>query len=616
MTKKLALLLPILIFSHSVFAQNFSQDTAKINKLVLKAMYIDEAKTDSLLFLANQIKDLSTKINYVEGLLQYGRFIGWYYEFEGMHDKAVDAYFVLQKDAEKYNQEKFKYMAMNGIATCYIQTNQLEKAKNVLKSAISQQIIAKSNPLRISTFYNNLGIVYKRQNKNDSAFLMYDKSLQIKIEAKDSLAIANQKINMTALLVRLKRYDEAEKFINENLSFLKNKNRDADVWSNLNNLSGLKFAQGKYIESEKIIEKLLLLAKKLDSNQKLFESYNDLAEVQVKLEKYKSAIENFKKAAEYKEKIINLETNEKISELQEKYNADEREKENKLLSSQLENEKIKQWFTIIASVLFALLAIVIGFALRKNRKKNAQLANQNELITQQKDKLTELNIEKNNLISIVSHDLRSPFNAIGLWNKTLQENLNKSPMKVAEATEMIEKTVVYGQNLINNILDIEKIDINSHQVELQKTNLSELLKELIADFEPAANGKQIKINFEESSPNLSLLTDPILLRRAIENLISNALKFSHRESVVNVFLEEKSSDILIKVQDFGVGIAENEQPNLFSKYGKTSTQPTAGEATTGLGLSIVKRIADELGGKISFTTESGKGSEFVFSLKK
>ncbi|MCU0447232.1 MAG: tetratricopeptide repeat-containing sensor histidine kinase [Microscillaceae bacterium] len=579
-------------------------------------MYIDEAKTDSLLFLANQIKDLSTKINYVEGLLQYGRFIGWYYEFEGMHDKAVDAYFVLQKDAEKYNQEKFKYMAMNGIATCYIQTNQLEKAKNVLKSAISQQIIAKSNPLRISTFYNNLGIVYKRQNKNDSAFLMYDKSLQIKIEAKDSLAIANQKINMTALLVRLKRYDEAEKFINENLSFLKNKNRDADVWSNLNNLSGLKFAQGKYIESEKIIEKLLLLAKKLDSNQKLFESYNDLAEVQVKLEKYKSAIENFKKAAEYKEKIINLETNEKISELQEKYNADEREKENKLLSSQLENEKIKQWFTIIASVLFALLAIVIGFALRKNRKKNAQLANQNELITQQKDKLTELNIEKNNLISIVSHDLRSPFNAIGLWNKTLQENLNKSPMKVAEATEMIEKTVVYGQNLINNILDIEKIDINSHQVELQKTNLSELLKELIADFEPAANGKQIKINFEESSPNLSLLTDPILLRRAIENLISNALKFSHRESVVNVFLEEKSSDILIKVQDFGVGIAENEQPNLFSKYGKTSTQPTAGEATTGLGLSIVKRIADELGGKISFTTESGKGSEFVFSLKK
>jgi signal transduction histidine kinase len=610
---KLLLISSFLFFSKIGKSQKLTKDS--LIKIVERVQYFDESKKDSLRIMATKIRDWGKPLGFKEGELYFYRFNGWADEYDGKYDQATSNYLKMIELAEKYDMEHQKYMAVADLAAVYVSTKQLDKAKRILLDGVNPKNIKVPNEKRNATFYNNLGVIYKRQEKYDSAMLMYKRSLDIKLKLKDEQGIANQKINLAPLLVKLKRYGEAEKMLKENLEFLKTKDQEGDVWENLTNLGGLKIQQGKLNEAEGYLTKAIAIAEKLDSKQKKAAVYSSYAELMSLKGSFKEAYENALKASRIKEELVNSETNDKISELQEKFNAVEREKENKLLSSQLESEKLKQWLFGIGALMLGLFAIVIGFALRKNRKKNIQLAHQNDLITQQKDKLTELNIEKNNLISIVSHDLRSPFNAIALWNETLQQNIGKSPLKVAEATEMIAKTASYGQQMINNILDIEKMEINTHKIDLKPINVSALIEDLVNDFEPASKGKNITIKIENlTSENQKIISDYNMLRRAIENLMSNALKFSYKDSTVQIKQEIKDNKLLIKVKDFGVGIPENQHHLIFGKYGKTSSIPTDGEVSTGLGLNIVKRICDELGGTVSFTSEENKGSEFIIEL--
>jgi signal transduction histidine kinase len=112
------------------------------------------------------------------------------------------------------------------------------------------------------------------------------------------------------------------------------------------------------------------------------------------------------------------------------------------------------------------------------------------------------------------------------------------------------------------------------------------------------------------------MSDKQLVSRICENLISNAIKYTMPGRQVWVSVSEEKDAVSIVVQDEGLGIPKEELPNLFSKYSKISTQPTAGEASTGLGLSIVKRIVEELNGRITCESEPGKGSLFTVVLRK
>jgi signal transduction histidine kinase len=605
--RKSALPFLLLLTLFSSFGQ---RPTIKsVDDLIYKGLEMDEGKKDSLTMIANKVKKQGDEIGYHLGAIYYYRFMGWVEQYNGNFDASVKHYLRFLDEAQKNDFRSEELQAYTDLGSIYISTNSLDTAKDVFMKGLARTDSA-TNAKRKSAFYNNLGIVYKKQGKLDSALLMYTRSMKIKEVLQDSLAIANLKINTAALLIELGKYNEAEKQILENISYCEKYNRQSDLWHNLTNLTDIKIRTKKYKEALPLAERSLKLAEEIDSKQRKAETMLVLSMIYEGLNDFSKALDLQRKANKLKEEFINEQSNEQINQLREEFNAEQREIENALLNDKLSVEVQKQLFFWAVIALLAILLGVIGFALNKNRKKNATLTHQNELINLQKEKLTKLNSEKNTLISIVSHDLRSPFNAIIMWSKTLVDNLNKSPLKVAESVEAIEKMALYGQGFINDILDIEQMEINVHQVNLQKIDIGALCQELIADFAPAANGKEITINFENNLENSEILTDQKLIRRALENLISNALKFSNRSTFVDVSINALNDKIILAVRDSGVGIAKAEQSKIFSKYGQTSTKPTGGESSTGLGLSIVKRIMDELGGSVSFTSEPEKGSEF------
>ena len=331
---------------------------------------------------------------------------------------------------------------------------------------------------------------------------------------------------------------------------------------------------------------------------------------------YKNAYDFQQKWYSIDTSLVNAGTNETIAGLQERFNAKQREQDNKLLQAEVEKAQFRNKAITLLALAAAVIALIIALLLIQKRKANKKLQYKNDFINQQNEKLAELNYEKNSLISIVSHDLSTPFAAIKMWLNILTDNTANLSADQKKAVERIQQSAGKGETLIRSILDVEKAETNQHKVQLENFDLKVFVETIVDDFQPAASGKNIQLHFETPAKHVYLVSDKQLVSRICENLFSNAIKYSPPGKNVWISVADANDGINIKVKDEGVGISKEELPNLFSKYSKISSLPTAGEASTGLGLSIVKRIVEELNGSVFCESEPGKGSLFTVTLKK
>lgn len=313
--------------------------------------------------------------------------------------------------------------------------------------------------------------------------------------------------------------------------------------------------------------------------------------------------------------INNDQNNKAIAALQETFNAEKREQENRLLSAEVANQRLQKRNYILLAAGLLVLAAGIAFALITAQRARKKTEEQNAFIQKQNQKLAELNAEKNALISIVSHDLSGPLSEIGLWHQVLvggratfgTEQQRKAIDRIGQATKN-------GEMLIRRILDVEKAETNRHVVQLEEIRVGALLEHAVQPYRQKAQEKQIELK-TQIDPSLEWMTDRQIFERIADNLLNNAIKYTPAGKKVTVSLAKENAGLVLSIADEGVGIPADELPYLFTKYARISSKPTAGENSTGLGLSIVKRLADELGAEVKVKSTPGEGSTFwvVFS---
>ncbi|CAH0995710.1 Adaptive-response sensory-kinase SasA [Emticicia aquatica] len=604
----------LLIVQLSTFAQKTAE---QINKLCLQVIQYDESQLDSMRFYANQIEKDSRAINYTLGICYGYRLRGLANELEGKFQEASKDYIYGLKISEEKKDLEAKLLMLSDLGSLKVSTKQYDKAKGYFSEAliIAQSLIPKPKPKRLSSFYQNLGICYRNLHQIDSALINYKKSLEIKKQIGDSAGIANLGINLSALLVNQKKYQEAKTYLDFNIAYHTKVNAVDDLWNDYLNLAGIYIPLKQYEKAKKLIDNALIIAQKLKSKSKIADTYRDYSTYYQEINDYKNAYEYVQKYHSLENELLNTETNNAISELEEKYQSEKKTQENKLLNTELQTQKQQKLIWIILSLAIGLFGFTVAYSWWQNRKKNIILTQQNDFIQSQNKKLAELNQEKNHLISVVSHDLGSPFSTIKLWGSILFKNPNLDD-DAKEATENINKMATYGQNMVKKILQIEKAETNEHTLNLTEIELVGFTNTILEGFKPALDGKEISINFEASKPQISVLSDTFYLNRILENVISNALKYSYRNSEVSISINEGKEDVCISVKDYGVGIDEEGKKNLFSKFSQISSKPTENEDSMGLGLHIVKRLVDELGGNITCESEVNKGSTFTVFLKK
>lgn len=248
-------------------------------------------------------------------------------------------------------------------------------------------------------------------------------------------------------------------------------------------------------------------------------------------------------------------------------------------------------------------------------EKNDILTSQKEELLTQSEQLKELNEKKDYLMEILAHDLKTPLANIQAMIRLLKPDRFQPDSDERQIIEMIVDASRKSQTLIQKILNSENLENIIFNLKLELIDVDQIVKEVIDDMNETANQKKINIHFvAEKERNYKTKVDRIYLKQVYENLLSNAIKFSLPGQHVFVAVSASGHSIRTEVRDEGPGIPKDEMDLLFKKFKKLSNRPTAGESSTGLGLSIVKHYTELLKGKVWCESTPGQGSNFIVEL--
>jgi len=301
-------------------------------------------------------------------------------------------------------------------------------------------------------------------------------------------------------------------------------------------------------------------------------------------------------------------------------------------------EKIKQNPTLAANAIIFLTAkseiedIVRGFKLggvdyitkpfnkdellvRINTHLNLKFAR--DLIIKQNTRLEQLNLEKNEFLGIAAHDLKNPLTAIkGLSEVLADPNSGLDKDEILDFSKMILHSSEFMFQIIIDLLDINAIEEGKINFNIEEIDAFELLKLVSNKFRMRAEDKRIKLNLIPNNDTLHAFADPGRCQQILDNLVSNAIKFSPFDRNIWIAASKTVDEkyIKIEVKDEGPGISEDDMKKLFGKFTRLSARPTNNENSTGLGLSIVKRLVEEMRGRIYCESKLGEGAKFVLEL--
>lgn len=232
--------------------------------------------------------------------------------------------------------------------------------------------------------------------------------------------------------------------------------------------------------------------------------------------------------------------------------------------------------------------------------------------------LTSITQSKDEILRILSHDLRSPLQSIlGLTQLLEMETHSLGNQDLNKYIQMIRESCNFASNLMADLLDTHSLAEGNEELNLSLVNLGNLLVETCRMFEQQADKKEILLNLKiETDQSIEMQLDAIKITQAINNILSNAIKFTASKGSVAVKLADYPDFATISVQDTGIGIPSDKLPYLFDKFTKARRAGTSGEKTTGLGMSITKQIIDQHRGEISVQSEVNEGTLFTVKLFK
>jgi signal transduction histidine kinase len=236
-----------------------------------------------------------------------------------------------------------------------------------------------------------------------------------------------------------------------------------------------------------------------------------------------------------------------------------------------------------------------------------------DVIEAQNDQLQKLNEEKNKLISIASHDLRSPLARIQSLLSLLSMEGSLSPEQ-KDILRTAQREAKNQTEMIKEILELYAMDEGKKSVNLEHVDVLSLIESLLTDFQPLAAKKNIVMGQESKTDAKYVRAVPGYLKQIFENLLSNAIKFSFPNSNITIILQATAHNMQISIKDEGQGLDPEDHKKLFKRFQRLSAQPTGGEASSGLGLSIAKKYAEVMNGSLICISEKGKGATFTVEL--
>ena len=267
----------------------------------------------------------------------------------------------------------------------------------------------------------------------------------------------------------------------------------------------------------------------------------------------------------------------------------------------------------IKLLLVVLLFLLLILYLYKREMSKIELENLNKIANEQRDKAIKSASVKAEFLANMSHEIRTPLNGILGFVELLSETVTDKKSK--EYLKIVNDSSHHLVGIIDDILDFSKIESGKLNLDKHDFLVKKEFEVITHLFEAKASQKNISLHLDISkNVPLSLNSDPLRIKQVISNLVSNAIKFTHKEKNIYITISYRDNYLDISVKDEGVGIASEKLKHIFEAFNQEDNSTTREYGGTGLGLSISSELVSLLGGKLKVSSEIGKGSEFYFTI--
>lgn len=502
--------------------------------------------------------------------------VGVVYHQLGDYPVAL-SYYIRSLDVSRDKGNKLdEAFALLNIAVVHGEMKEHDKALEYLASSL-EMLRELGNKHGESDVLRNIGIAYQGLEDYEKALEFQFKVLKVRDEISDMAGKADTFNHIGDIYYQTGKLANAEKYYKDAFVLAKQIDNKMIETMSLLHLGRVSLKEERYTRGFEYLFAGLKLAQKRNAVKEMFEIHTALYEGFKSTGEVAKALYHLEKASLMEKEISNLAADKKLKSLQ--------------IQHQIQTANTERKIALQEKEIF--------------RLKNVELAEINE-------RLNFLNEEKNMFLGIAAHDLKNPLSGIMSFAKKIQK-AETGKQENAEFAIEIEKAAEKMIRLVMEVLDITAIESGKRNMNFEVFNPALVAQRAVFDYRERSEAKQIQIIYY-AEENLTVESDKSALRQILDNLVSNAVKFSPLGRNVYVSVKKIDDKIKFEIKDEGPGLTEKDKTKLFGKFTRLSAQPTAGENSTGLGLSIVKNLSEAIGGEINFESVTGEGCTFILKL--
>lgn len=539
------------------------------------------------------------------------------------YDEALEVYFQALDLSRSNNYTRGIAFALNNLSTIYIYKKDYDKALDILHEglAFGEEI---QDSLRIAWTLSNIGFAYFEKFELDSALHYYERTLDLYEELNDEEGIADMYGNIAAVHIDSKQYEIGRDYLERAIELNTKLEDNASLANNYNNMAQIEMELERYDQAIAVQLKGIELAAGLDNKHELRAGYHRLSEIYEKAGNADQALINLKYYLDLDDTITQELHNEQVAEMETKYET--QKARNELTAKQLELAKKSNQFNraiIIAIVLLLVITAIFQYLRNKQRLKRKETEMALEVEKAEASKLKEMDQLKSAFFANISHEFRTPLTLIlsPLQQVLGQVEKSRPTEEIGLKSKYLQMMHRNGQRLltlINQLLDLSKLEGGKMQLRAAKGNLTAFVKAITYSFESLAEPRQIELLVKAPGQSIQAWFDPDKLEKVLVNLLSNAFKFTPEEGRIEVELKLNENGnppvVFIEVKDSGIGIPPEQLPYIFDRF-YSSKSANEELSSTGIGLALTRELVRLHKGEIEVESELDKGTTFKIMLR-
>ena len=540
------------------------------------------------------------------------------YTYLGESDLALVNYQFAESLYTQYGDEADQIDVRYNIASLLISLRRYDSAIDMLKVIIDKRIQL-NDSYGIASARADIGIAYKHSGQfklgkeNILAALTYFQKHDYTHD------IASQLHNMSEIYNDTFDVEQAILYAQQALIVSKEVGHQKAYAGSLQSLAKAYFYSGDLVQAEQYIERSIAVGQKIDYQTLLTENLSISSLISASQQQFIKALSEHQRYEKSYLITSNNMLNDKLAEFEsEQLSQKIVDLEQRRKLQILQSAKVEQQRNII--ILTLILVLVVAFFIYR-RYLEKRLTQELELrVKQRTHELEDLTIElekanqvKSQFLANMSHEIRTPLTAIvGHAEAIIHDDIDKD--KVHEDIEVIHGNSLHLLELINDILDLSRIEANKFELEVQPLDLAELIQDLSHTFTSQAQQKQLDFTIEHQLPAPFIIhIDSLRLKQILLNLCANAIKFTESGQVMLSITQQKE-ELVFTVTDTGIGLSEEHLAQVFEIFTQADNSISRRFGGSGLGLTLSNQLAKLMSGNIEVTSELGKGSCFCLTL--